>query len=603
MYDGEVRIAILGLIALAACGGGGAHCEDPTQTSCSGTCVDTQSDHDSCGTCGHACMPAEVCANGACAPCPADQDICNGTCVDTSSDAMNCNGCGMACPMGDVCVAGACQPPCDPSMLMAKIDDPWGTSWDGLERPAAALDAAAVTCKAFGARLPTASELYRVAANQSGAVGMSFNTTFLWSLSADDKLNQATIRLSDGAWSSLPAASAQAYRCVCPAAAPRTFSGNRCNGDPSGECFELNGYNFDSKDRPALRKSAAVAECVFERAHLADAPQLASAIRAGLPGSGGFVQTADQSAYYATTMLKWTAAAGWEPNGNASYVDNRNAAPFRCAAPKQIVLPNPNMIANEFVPPLSKYKGETMDTAAAGWIAAHDACFKRGGHLPRSSEYAELIMQGMPNGTNANLWSADQDGYYTDNMTVANFLAEVNNWSGLDTRYNFAYTNAADQTATWAFKTGAFAFRCIYYPIDPAYAAPTSPANCFAGCFEVDLPGMTAAKMWFDSQDRTEASLGAAYDDCQKHGGVLASERDLSEAIRAGLPNGSAAMATPWLWTSDFAIGGGTTVNTTVVRWTNSDTAFSDQYATYMTWASLAPTAYRYRCLWTNELR
>jgi len=116
---------------------------------------------------------------------------------------------------------------------------------------------------------------------------------------------------------------------------------------------------------------------------------------------------------------------------------------------------------------------------------------------------------------------------------------------------------------------------------------------------------MTASKMWFDSQDRAEASLGAAFDDCQKHGGVLASERDLSEAVRAGLPNGSGAMATPWLWTSDFAMGSAAApvINVTVVRWTNSDTAFSDQYATYMTWASVAPTPYRYRCMWTNELR
>jgi hypothetical protein len=114
--------------------------------------------------------------------------------------------------------------------------------------------------------------------------------------------------------------------------------------------------------------------------------------------------------------------------------------------------------------------------------------------------------------------------------------------------------------------------------------------------------------MWLDSQDRAGATLGAAFADCSAHGGTLASERDYTEAIRAGLPNGTAATGTPpWLWTSDFAAGATAppTVNITVVRWTNSEpTTFNDQYSTYMTWVS-TPTSnvFRYRCVWTNELR
>src|SRR5262249_50304532 len=161
--------------------------------------------------------------------------------------------CGSACATGDVCSFGECGPPCDPSMLMSPITDRWGVQWDGLERAPAALDAAAATCKAFGARLPTATELFRVAANQSGGVGQSFNTNYLWSLAPDNDLNEAVLRLSDGGTSTTAAASPAAYRCVCAAAAPKTFSDNRCNGQPGSACFKFGKYNIDSEDRPALR--------------------------------------------------------------------------------------------------------------------------------------------------------------------------------------------------------------------------------------------------------------------------------------------------------------------------------------------------------------
>ncbi len=153
---GGVRswVLLLGL-AVAACGNS-SDCATG-QMSCEGACVDVSNNHDNCGTCGHACSATDVCGSGTCgAACPGNQMLCDGTCSDTSSDAMNCGGCGMACNAGDVCVDSACQVPCDPSMLMSSIADPWGTTWDGLERGPLAFDAAKAACQAFGARLPTA---------------------------------------------------------------------------------------------------------------------------------------------------------------------------------------------------------------------------------------------------------------------------------------------------------------------------------------------------------------------------------------------------------------------------------------------------------------
>ena len=370
-----------------------------------------------------------------------------------------------------------------------------------------------------------------------------------------------------------------------------TFTGNHCNGDPGSACFEVNGYNLDTKNRPALRKSAALQECIADRGHLADTTVVIEAIRKGLPGTGVFIATADQSRYDLSQQLKWNGVEmSWEPNGNEQQIDMRTAAPFRCAATKLAQASNATTVTNPYEPAISKYKGETMDTAMVGFAAAHDACFARGGHLPRSAELAELIAQGLPNGSGAYLWTSDQDGY----DMVGNFLVEVHRWQAMEPRFSYMYNGTAAQSATWDYKYQSHAFRCIYYPIDPAYVAPTT---CEGGCFELTVPGSSGAKMWFDTQDRAAATIGTAVSTCAGEGGHLASERDLTEAIRNSLPNGMAATAPNWTWTSDFAQN-----NISVVRWTDVDTAFSDQYSMYATWAG--PTAtYRYRCMWTNELR
>lgn len=535
-------------------------------------------------------MATEVCGNGTCgASCPDNQADCSGTCSDTTTDAMNCGGCGMVCTAGDVCVDSQCQIPCDHAMLMSAITDPWGVAWDGLERTPQALDAAKATCQAFGARLPTASELYRVSASQTGAVGQSFNTMYLWSLAPDDKLNQATIRLSDGDTSTAAAATATPYRCVCGAAQPKTFTKGHCNGMPGTECFTFGNYNIDAKDRPALRKSAAVWECTNERAHMADAPLLIEALKNGLPGSGTFISTADQATYTTLFEMKWTSPT-WQTATNITHINLITPAPFRCAAPKVAQTPNPNTIPNQFVGALSPYKSETMDNATAVWTAAHDACFLRGGHLPRATELAELIQQGLPNGPGAavNVWTADQVGY-----NGTDFLAEVLAWTALEQRFSYQYTG----TATWDYKYNSHVFRCIYYPLDPAYVAPTT---CTGGCFMVNGGGNPASQMWFDSSDRAAKTVADASADCAATGGHLASERDFTEAIRSGLPNGTSPT---FLLTSDFAFGNPPAAYATVVKWTGTQTSFTDLYpAGFMTWSD-PDTVRPYRCMWTNELR
>jgi hypothetical protein len=109
--------------------------------------------------------------------------------------------------------------------------------------------------------------------------------------------------------------------------------------------------------------------------------------------------------------------------------------------------------------------------------------------------------------------------------------------------------------------------------------------------------------MWFDSTNRAAASFIDAVAACGAEGGHLASERDLTEAIRAGLPNGAGAgtSGSSRVYTSDF--GASPTVNVVLtLSWTNVETAYTD-LDTYMGTEPNLATLRPYRCTWTNELR
>ena len=577
-------LVLVVVLTCVACGSVADHNCTPTEILCGNSCVDPLNNNDNCGMCDHRCDLGLICGNGTCSDtCPMGQEICDGTCVDKQTDSDHCGDCTTKCTSDQECRAGDCQVRCDVG-LMAPVTDSWGFEWDGLERSAAALDIATTTCAAFGARLPTATELYRVSANQSGTVGMSFHTNPLWSIVPADRLAQITIKLSDASSGEQAATSPLTYRCVCAPPQPPSFSGTRCNGPASAECATVGPYNVDKSDRPALRKSSAVWECANERAHLADLPLLVEGLQGGLPGSGAYIATADHWQYNQSTEIKWTTATGWTFAGNDTAVNIVTPAPFRCAGPSFVAGTHTATVANEYVGPLSGYKGETVDTATTTWAAANDTCFSRGGHIPRAAELAELIQQGLPGGTNVYLWTSDQGGY-----NGTQFLVETMKWTGLDKRFPYEYLGNANTTATWDYKTGMQASRCIYYPTDPAFIAPTASNG---GCFTVPTP-VGPSTIYMDSVDRTAASLADAFKTCVADGGHLATERDYIEAIRTGLPNGS---NTP-VYTSDLA-----QANVTVVHWTAIETAFTDQYSTYMTWVN-PPELHPFRCMWTNELR
>ncbi|HSQ63738.1 MAG TPA: hypothetical protein VLM85_11015 [Polyangiaceae bacterium] len=74
-------------------GGGCGTCLGSASTCCGTTCVDTTSDPNNCGSCGHGCTGLSCCSS---------------SCVDTTSDMSNCGSCGNACGSGMTCVNSQC---------------------------------------------------------------------------------------------------------------------------------------------------------------------------------------------------------------------------------------------------------------------------------------------------------------------------------------------------------------------------------------------------------------------------------------------------------------------------------------------------------------
>jgi hypothetical protein len=85
-------------------------------TACAARCVDTASNANHCGSCGHACAVGSVCAESECVACAGDRVACNGSCIDPQSDAQFCGASadcdaenrGVACGASEACYGGEC---------------------------------------------------------------------------------------------------------------------------------------------------------------------------------------------------------------------------------------------------------------------------------------------------------------------------------------------------------------------------------------------------------------------------------------------------------------------------------------------------------------
>lgn len=577
------------------------------QASCGELCYELTNDPRHCGTCETTCKPGEVCGDGHCSTnCPAEQTNCNGSCADLKTDSKHCGDCATVCGPTDECVEGKCLIACK-TQLNQGITDPWGYAWDGFERASADWNTAAQTCQAFRGRLPTSTELNRVSATKSATVGQSVHMNYLWSTVPVGLTSHARIRLSDASPTYEADTSLNHYRCVCPPPLPKVYVGNNCAGDPGKGCIVLNDENkrhhLDAADRGPLTKGAAIWECGFYHGHLASPLQVFEAVKQGIPrGSGDLLFVADEANYVMSTLATFTdgvnmaySYTGGTGTNGLSWSPTTDMRPFRCIGENYNVGVHPAPITDEWTGPSAFRKTEASDQAGASYLAATDQCWSKGGHLPTSAELAELIAQGLPGGTGSWLWTGDQGGY---NQPNNNFLMVIARWTGTQPNRLYAYPDDLQ----WTYKSGtSYPYRCLYYPVDAMYSGP-APSTCAGGCTQIALPGVSGAKMWFDATDRTPpVDTAQAIDACRQSGGHLASERDLVEGIRHGLPNGTST----FIHTADTARGDGSGaagLMVGVVRWTGTALGFDDLYPASATWDGPGNPS-SFRCMWTNEVR
>jgi hypothetical protein len=94
-----------GTCAIGSCNAGYQDCNHSASDGCE---IDTQTDSNNCGTCGHACSGGETCSGGSCA-CGGGTTLCGTTCVNLQTDGNNCGACGQVCN-GTTCASGFCAP-------------------------------------------------------------------------------------------------------------------------------------------------------------------------------------------------------------------------------------------------------------------------------------------------------------------------------------------------------------------------------------------------------------------------------------------------------------------------------------------------------------
>jgi alpha-tubulin suppressor-like RCC1 family protein len=103
--NGDVRIRSTPVEVVGYCAA--------SETNCSGTCHDKQTDTQNCGGCGNTCAVGQACNSGVCG-CGVGLTSCSGFCRNLASDSNHCGGCsgsGTVCSGGQVCNNGVCAAP------------------------------------------------------------------------------------------------------------------------------------------------------------------------------------------------------------------------------------------------------------------------------------------------------------------------------------------------------------------------------------------------------------------------------------------------------------------------------------------------------------
>ena len=561
----------------------------------------------------------------------------------------------------------------------ARVVDRWGDRWYEGPRAASSWSVARDGCATAGGRLPTVSELYRVSGAKHGDLqGQAGAETVLdgssgletsgelWSATTwgvTEMSKRGIVSLASGRVASLEASQSRRYLCLYPNDATGVFESG-CYGPP-GQCWTAVGegglMRMDLENRPPLTWLAAQTECNRSHAHLARIRDYDENVPAGLPtttstwtNSSEWVQTADLLGLhgFASGVVRWgrpdqaynavpyinpasfVCGDGCPANANAAQghlkKDVSTRRPFRCKGARYGAVANtasvPVALGAPY--PASKTTGivshSTHRTSAQ--VQQHiSSCFSLGGHLASTTDLFELIHGGVP-GVGSAAWVLTADLWARSPFGQPFTL-------GWDTETSDppAYTAGSQSSGCSNFSCGAYLgtyndqgspssqpARCVWYPIDPVYAGPST---CIGGCFRHEVAGSQRV-YWADSTDRLALSevdplakqqYLAAVQDCADEGGHLPTWRELAALVRAGLPNGTGAT----VWTSDRVTlsnpadgsGGEYPLYGLIANWlgVTSDyaptgSALSQTHTGDML-GDRSTGNLPYRCVWSNELK
>ncbi|MFV2061112.1 MAG: hypothetical protein ACC653_10540 [Gammaproteobacteria bacterium] len=393
------------------------------------------------------------------------------------------------------------------------VQDKWLDHWDLLPRKAVTLADAEKICAGIGARLPTATELFRnryVDNTSLLTVDDAYKGNgeeWLWtSIKRTDQSQQFIIRLSEGAIppSGTPrtgnvTASANTelrqFRCIWPINAKVTtgFTKERCFSKPGENCFKVSeNVNMDSKQRAPLDYAGAAQECRMSGASLPVVADYATAIQAGLPhGTNLWNYTANAISWFSTNPANLSNNYGvsivrfndlkapyW------SYISGDRGAiahpstvhmnyRFRCIGledASRITLPvEPTCQGSQCFQlndARSMLIADNSDRTATTFAVALDTCRELGADIPNQAEFSDLVRAGWDNGSNTWLWMADPVVYSDVNktdpanliLTKHHYRNAVGKWSGKGLS-NWTYRNGlgAPREANIAS-----AYRCVW---------------------------------------------------------------------------------------------------------------------------------------------
>ncbi|GMV44525.1 MAG: hypothetical protein AMXMBFR64_62410 [Myxococcales bacterium] len=346
----------------------------------------------------------------------------------------------------------------------------------------------------------------------------------------------------------------------------------KSNGHAKGfEAYDSWGYTWDGLERQAATWAAADAACKAKGGRLPTMTELFRVSGAGLsevgntyetnylwaitqwdPGQHGRVRLTDGATQGQTDITNSAYRCVW-PNNTAAWFKGNH-----CYGPPGNECFTTNEAGKRRV--MDKY-----DRPPVTNVAAHAECAFYHAHLATQLDFAANVPAGLPNGTNTWLWTSDASRYD---------IVDAAKWTGTDLGFD-GYSGAY---VTWYGEAGNVTrFRCIGVGYD-AGAHPNAVANGFL---------VAAVNLIVESFDKGLTKYAPAVSECFGNGGHLATERDLIEAVRAGLINGT----NNWLWTADASRYD---LNQ-IMRWSSVDTSWTGYYSSFSTWATRTDS-YAYRC-------